>query len=91
MLKVFKVIAFLEGVSYLGLLFIGVPLKYLANNDLLVKSLGMPHGVLFMLYVVLAFLLKKEKKWNAKDFLVVLVASVLPFGTFYVDKKYLSN
>ena len=53
--------------------------------------LGMPHGILFMIYVVLAFMLKAPEKWNGKTFGIVLVASILPFGTFYVDKKYLQN
>ena len=50
--------------------------------------LGMPHGILFMLYVVLAIVIKKEMNWNNKTLGIVLVASIIPFGTFYVDKKY---
>jgi integral membrane protein len=49
----------------------------------------MPHGILFMLYVVLAFMLKKEMNWDNKTLGIVLLASILPFGTFYIDKKYL--
>jgi integral membrane protein len=49
----------------------------------------MPHGLLFMLYIILAFLIKKEMNWDSKTFGIVLLASVIPFGTFYVDKKYL--
>jgi integral membrane protein len=50
----------------------------------------MSHGVLFMGYIGLAFLLKKTMQWNLMTFLIILLASLLPFGTFYVDKKYLS-
>ena len=89
--KLFRIIALLEGVSYILLLFIATPIKYLANDPQYVKMLGMPHGLLFIAYVVLAFLLKSEYKWNSRQFLVVLIASVIPFGTFYVDKKYLKN
>ena len=53
--------------------------------------LGMPHGILFMLYVVLAFVIKPEMKWNNKTFGIVLLASIIPFGTFYIDRKYLKN
>ncbi len=89
--KLFRVVAILEGVSYILLLFIATPIKYLVNDPQYVKLLGMPHGILFMLYVVLAFLLKPAYKWDTKSFAIVLVASIIPFGTFYVDRKYLKN
>ncbi len=89
MKKIFRVISFLEGVSYLLLLFVAVPIKYFGNDPSYVKLLGMPHGILFMLYIVLAFVIKPELKWNLKTFFIVLIASIVPFGTFYVDKKYL--
>jgi integral membrane protein len=89
MKKIFRIISFLEGVSYLLLLFIASPIKYFQGDASYVKMLGMPHGILFMLYIVLAILIKKEMKWNIKTLGIVMVASILPFGTFYVDKKYL--
>ena len=84
----FRIIAFLEGLSYIALLFIAVPLKYCYGNELYVKILGMPHGLLFMTYIVLACLLKESKNWNLKDITIVLLASILPFGTFYIEWKY---
>ncbi|MGY6648376.1 DUF3817 domain-containing protein [Wenyingzhuangia sp. IMCC45574] len=90
-LKNFKIVALLEGISYLILLGIGTPLKYLTGNDIIVKTFGMPHGVLFVTYVIFAFILKSEMKWTIKEFLVILICSVLPFGTFYADKKYLQT
>ena len=89
--KIFRITSYLEGISYILLLFIGVPLKYIAGNEILVKSLGMPHGLLFITYIILAFYIKPEYKWNNKDFIVILMASIIPFGTFYIDKKYLST
>ncbi len=89
--KLFRVVAFLEGVSYLLLLFVAVPIKYFGDDPQYVKMLGMPHGLLFVGYVVLAFLLKNEYKWNSKTFFIVLIASLLPFGTFYIDRKYLKE
>ena len=91
MLKTFKIIALLEGISYLLLLFVAVPFKYIGGNDILVRSLGMPHGILFISYVIIAFMLKDEMKWDKKTFWTILVASVLPFGAFYVEKKYLAG
>lgn len=90
MLKTFKVISYLEGISYLVLLGVGVPLKYLSGNDAIVKAVGMPHGLLFVAYVFLAVVMKQKMNWDNKTTFIVLLASVIPFGTFYVDKKYLS-
>jgi integral membrane protein len=87
----FRVVSFLEGTSYLLLLFVAVPIKYWMNDPQYVKLLGMPHGLLFVGYIVLAFLLRSELNWSIKTFGAVLLASILPFGTFYVDKKYLRN
>ncbi|MET2986590.1 DUF3817 domain-containing protein [Aureibaculum conchae] len=87
----FRVVSILEGLSYLILLFIAVPIKYLGNDESWVKMFGMPHGLLFVAYIVLAYLIKSEMKWGTKTFLIVLVASVIPFGTFYIDRKYLRS
>jgi integral membrane protein len=89
--KIFRVIAFLEGVSYLLLLFIATPVKYLFDDPQYVKMLGMPHGILFMMYVVLAFMIRSDFKWNSRQFAIVLIVSIIPFGTFYVDRKYLKK
>ena len=89
MVNIFRITAFLEGISYLLLLFVAVPIKYLNGDPQYVKLLGMPHGLLFVAYIVLVIWLKPDFKWSKKDFIIVLLASVIPFGTFYVEKKYL--
>ena len=86
--NIFKIIAFLEGWSYILLLFIAVPIKYLLENEFYVQILGMPHGVLFLIYILLAFMLKSKFKWENKIFSYILLASIIPFGTFYITKKY---
>ena len=86
---IFRIVSFLEGVSYLLLLFIATPVKYLYDNPEYVKLLGMPHGLLFMLYVAIAIVIKKDFNWSCKDLGIVLLCAIIPFGTFYVDKKYL--
>jgi integral membrane protein len=91
MKNIFRIISFLEGVSYLLLLFVAVPIKYFQGDVSYVKMLGMPHGILFMSYIVLAVILKKTMKWSLKSLGIVVLASVIPFGTFYVDKKYLQQ
>lgn len=89
MISVFRIIALLEGLSYILLLFVAVPVKYLLEDPSYVKMLGMPHGILFVAYMALAFLVKPELKWSGKTFSFVLLASLIPFATFYVDLKYL--
>jgi len=91
MKNTFRVVSILEGVSYILLLFIATPIKYLSDDPSYVKLLGMPHGLLFVAYIVLAFLIKGSLKWDTKTFLIVLAASIIPFGTFYIDKKYLRS
>jgi len=93
MLRIFKNIAILEGISYL-VLFANMLLIKPSNIDLyksLLYPLGMTHGILFMSYVLFTGLLKKSQDWNSKTSLIILGASLLPFATFYIEKKYLRN
>ncbi len=91
MIKSFKLVSILEGLSYLGLLFVGVPMKYFMENDTIVKMLGMPHGMLFLAYILFVLIIRKRMKWNGKTTGIMLLASILPFGTFYVIKKYMDD
>ena len=89
MKSIFRVVIFLEGFSYILFMSLGLYYKYALNDPSFVKMFGMPHGILFMLYIILAIMIKKEMKWDNKTLGIVLLASILPFGTFYIDKKYL--
>jgi len=91
MTTIFRIVAFLEGLSYLLLLFIAVPVKYINGDPQYVKLLGMPHGLLFVAYIVLAIWIKPHIKWTNKEFLIILLASIIPFGTFYIERKYLKS
>ncbi|AWA30604.1 hypothetical protein HYN48_11170 [Flavobacterium magnum] len=91
MLKLFKAIAILEGISYLVLF---ANMLFVKNNNpelyhTLLFPIGMAHGVLFISYIILAIMLKIELEWPMKKFVIIGIASLLPFGTFYIDKKYL--
>ncbi len=88
LLNIFRLITLLEGVSYI-LLLIAMPIKYLLNNEQYVQILGMPHGILFLLYIILALYFYKKMKWNITDLIIILFGSIVPFGTFYIDYKYL--
>jgi integral membrane protein len=92
MTKIFKYIAISEGISYLVLLANMLFIK--PSNIGLYKSLlypiGMSHGVLFIAYIFLALLIKKSQNWSFTDLFIVLAGSLIPFGTFYIEKKYLN-
>ena len=85
----FRIVALLEGVSYILLMTIGLYFKYQLDDDTYVKLLGMPHGVLFILYILIAFLLRKQEQWSFISFVIILFASLIPFGTFYINRKSL--
>lgn len=91
MKNTFRIISLLEGVSYILLLFVAVPIKYFGGDEQWVKLLGMPHGILFVSYIIFAFLIKDNENWGIKDFGIILLSSILPLGTFYVDWKYLKK
>ena len=85
-LKRFRIISFVEGISYLALLFIAMPIKYLGDNPILVKIVGMTHGVLFMLFVYLLYVVARKHKWNKKFVFFAFITSLLPFGMFFLDR-----
>lgn len=87
--KTFKWVSILEGVSFLVLLLIAMPLKYVWEAPQMVEVVGMLHGILFVLYIIGAFWLARALEWNLKTLFVVCISSVLPLGPFYVEKKYL--
>ncbi len=86
-LRSLSIIGILEGLSLLVLLFVAVPVKYLLLHDQLVRVVGPIHGGIFLLYIVIAIIAVLEYKWNLKTFLLILAASVIPFGFLYVEFK----
>lgn len=87
----FRQIAVAEGWSFLILLFIAMPLKYLADMPLAVKYVGWAHGVLFIAYWVTAIPLFTKLKWDVERIIGLGAASVLPFGTFVMERKWLRD
>jgi len=89
----FKIIAYLEGISYL-FLFANMFIVKKINLDLyknILYPLGMAHGLLFVLYVVLTIYLAIEYKWSMKKSFLIFIASLLPFGTFYSESKWVEK
>ncbi|NBB20488.1 DUF3817 domain-containing protein [Runella sp. CRIBMP] len=82
-----RIIGFLEGISFLVLLFIAMPLKYIADQPMAVKITGMAHGVLFVLYILYVIMAAVEYSWSIKKSVLAFLASLVPFGTFWADAK----
>jgi len=80
-----------EGTSFLILLCIAMPLKYMLGLPQAVRVVGMIHGLLFILYVYFLFRVYSDKKFPLKTIFVLFLASLIPFGTFYTDVKILQN
>lgn len=87
MLAWFKRVAFWEGISYLVLLFIAMPMKYFFDSPLAVRYVGMAHGALFVAYILLLVLNWSDRKWSFGKVVLFFLASLVPFGTFWVEKK----
>lgn len=82
-----RTVAFMEGISFLLLLFVTMPLKYLIHIEGPNQYVGMAHGFLFLAYIALVIFAKFKYKWSILTTLGALAASVIPFGTFYADDK----
>lgn len=87
MIKTFRFISLAEGISLLTLLFIAMPLKYLLGIPEAVKAVGWIHGILFIVYVVVLVLVEIKYRWSILLFLGAFIASLIPFGTFILDRE----
>lgn len=85
--KAFAIIAFIEGISYVVLLGLAMPLKYFFDLPLAVTIIGWAHGVLFMLYLVLLLVCWIEYKWSLTRIIKYGIASLLPVLPFFVERK----
>lgn len=83
----FKVFGYLEGLSFLLLLGIAMPLKYLYHQPLAVKYVGWVHGLLFVIYVYSAWDMLRKKVFSEQEFVGAIVAAILPFGPFVYERK----
>lgn len=83
----FRLVAILEGISYLFLLFIAMPLKYFYDSPASVTYTGWIHGLLFMLYILTLIAAKSDCGWRFKRTFWLFLASLIPFATFIVDRN----
>ena len=86
MLNTFRKVSLAEGCSLLILLFIAMPLKYLMDLPQAVQFVGWAHGILFIVYGLMLLLLQIRYRWSFLFFAGAFVASLIPFGTFVLDR-----
>ncbi|MDQ2658262.1 MAG: DUF3817 domain-containing protein [Bacteroidota bacterium] len=86
-----RVTGIMEGLSFIILLAVAMPLKYLGGKPAMVSVVGMAHGILFVLYIALTIVAKFQYPWSWKRMFLLWGASVVPFGTFYADYKVLRH
>ena len=84
-LRQLRVVALLEGLSFVILLFVAMPLKYLAGLPLAVRVVGSIHGALFLVFLVALYRAARGAAWPRRRSLAAFIASILPFGTFVFD------
>ncbi|QOY52930.1 DUF3817 domain-containing protein [Candidatus Sulfurimonas baltica] len=85
--KKFGLINTIEGYSYIILVFIAMPMKYLLGLPIAVKIVGMTHGILFIIFCLLLLSAAKESRWPLMDSVIFFIASLIPFGTFFTKNK----
>jgi len=85
-LKKFRLINKIEGYSFLILLFVAMPLKYVAGIPIATKIAGMLHGVLFIAFIYQLIVATEETPFTKKEAFIFFIASVIPFGSFYTEK-----
>lgn len=84
-------VGFWEAISSILLFFVAMPLKYIWGEDMLIRPVGMVHGILWMGYVGLAVLGQVDYKWPTKNTVWLFIASLIPFGPFVADAKLLKD
>ncbi len=86
-LKRFRKVAIWEGISFILLVFVAMPIKYGLGIPQFVRVIGMAHGILFIAYVILLIQVAIEHDWPFKKSTLGFIASLLPFGPFIFDRK----
>jgi integral membrane protein len=83
-----RIVGIAEGISFLVLLCIAMPLKYFLDLPLAVKIVGWAHGVLFMLYIMIVLMSIRIMRWSWLDLMIAFIASLAPGGTLFLDGRW---
>ena len=90
-IKWLRILAYSEGISFLIILLVTMPLKYFYQTPMPNKVVGMGHGILFVGYVAFVFRVYLDQNWSIKKLTLALLASIVPFGTFWADARLFRN
>lgn len=82
----YRVMAYLVGVLLVVLVCVGMPLKYLLDDDRVVTWTGMPHGWLYLLLLITAYDLGRRVGWSIKWLLLIMLAGTVPFLSFVAER-----
>lgn len=82
-----RAVGMVEAVSFLLLLGVAMPLKYLAGMPEAVKVAGWMHGLLFIAFCVCLYVAHDERRWPLRWTALVFIAALLPFGPFVIDRR----
>ena len=83
----YRVIAWIVGVVLILLVVVGMPMKYLFDDPVVVETIGPAHGFLYMAYLVAAFDLSRRAGWPLKRMVLVMLAGTVPFVSFYAERR----
>ena len=86
-LNQFRIVSFIEGVSYLILLGFAMPMKYIYQNPVFVKFFGMVHGLVFILFIVFLFICYMKYRVRFHKSIKFFILSLIPFGFIWIDKE----
>ena len=91
MVNFFRVVAYLEGISFLVLLFIAMPLKYVWHMPMAVRVTGSAHGLFFIAYCLVGAVVARQLNWSFKTIALGFISAFIPAGPFIFDRKLLQS
>lgn len=80
-----RIAGLVEGISFILLVFIAMPLKYMAGEPQYVRVIGMAHGILFIAYILALVLAARTQGWGLWRMGILFLSTLVPFGTFAAD------
>lgn len=83
----FRRVSLLEGASYIALMAVAMPLKYLAGVPMAVTVVGAVHGGLFLLFGLALFVVTLDQRWSLRAAGVALLAAMIPLGAFWLERQ----
>ncbi len=83
----FRLVSLAEGISYILLMFLAMPLKYIAGEPTLVRIFGSIHGGLFFLFMFTLVHAAFNRGWKLPRVMIAFVASIIPFGAFFLERS----